>query len=188
VDKKDQNNLCEIAQIEESLKQEFDQTLREKLLRYLKVKPHTIIPNMKFATASAEFSLLFRDGHFYGCIALVQAVAEALVRFLCQRNKMRVGKFDRNIDRLFEKKVITFNLKESFLEIWEKRNDYHHLNSTIETDRQELEKIAEEKAKLIVEIEKEIFAFSLSADGKIIPRESKYWEGSDDKVFLRLDP
>jgi len=72
--------------IEDSLKQELEQTLSSRVQRYLKVKPHGIVPYTQFAPVSAECALLFRDGHFYGCIALSQAVAEAIVRFLCQKN------------------------------------------------------------------------------------------------------
>ncbi len=188
MDKKAVDKLIQHKQTEDSIKQEFEQTLSERVARYLEVKPHGIIPNTKFAPASSECSLLFRDGHFYGCIALVQAVAEALVRFFCQNNKKPVGKFENNLEQLFENGFITDDIRKSFLKIWERRNDYHHLNPTIETDRQELEKIAKEKAKLIVEIEKEIFSFALSPDGKLIPKEPKYWEGCDNQAFLRLEP
>lgn len=182
------NKLIQQKQTEDSIKQEFEQTLSERVARYLSVKPHGIIPNTKFAAASSECSLLFRDGHFYGCIALVQAVAEALVRFLCQKNKKPVGEFENNLEQLFENGFITDDIRKSFLKIWERRNDYHHLNPTIETDRQELEKIAKEKAKLIVEIEQEIFAFTLGADGSPLYKNPKYWEGCENKVFLRLNP
>ncbi len=188
MDKEILDKLIQQKQTEDSMKQEFDQMLSERAIRYLAVKPHGIIPNTKFAAASSECSLLFRDGHFYGCIALVQAVAEALVRFLCQNNKTPVGEFENNLKQLFENGFITNDIRRFFLKIWERRNDYHHLNPTIETDRQELERIAKEKAKLIAEVEKEIFDFTVSMDGKIVPKEPKYWEGYDDLVFLRLSP
>ncbi|MDP2930666.1 MAG: hypothetical protein Q8N56_03625 [bacterium] len=180
--------LIQQKQTEDSIRQEFEQTLSERVIRYLAVKPHGIIPNTKFAPASSECSLLFRDGHFYGCIALVQAVAEALMRLLCQTNKIPLGEFENNLKQLFEAEVITDGIRKSFLKIWERRNDYHHLNPTVETDRQELEKIAKEKASLLVEAEKEIFSFVPSTDGKLIPKEPKYWEGCNNQVFLRLEP
>ena len=73
-------------QLEDSLRQEFEQTIKSRIQRYLSVKPYGIIPNTKFAVASSECSLLFRDGHFYGCIALSQAVSEALVKYICEKN------------------------------------------------------------------------------------------------------
>jgi hypothetical protein len=71
---------------QDGIKQEFEQTLGSRVNRYLKVKPHGIIPLTEFASVSAECALLFRDGHFYGAIALSQAVAEAVAKFLCQKN------------------------------------------------------------------------------------------------------
>ena len=180
--------LIQRKQTEESIKQEFDLTLPDRVIRYLQVKPHGIIPNTKFAAASSECSLLFRDGHFYGCIALVQAVAEALVRFLCQCNKMPVAEFETNIKNLSSKDILSDKLRKDFLKIWERRNDYHHLNPAIETERQKLEEIAKEKAYLLVEVEREVFSFTLSQDGKIIPKEPKYWEKTNGQVFLRLEP
>jgi hypothetical protein len=82
-------NIQEIMQkamTEDGIKQEFEQTLASRVERYLKVKPHGIIPLTEFAPVSAECALLFRDAHFYGAIALSQAVAEAIVKFLCQKN------------------------------------------------------------------------------------------------------
>jgi hypothetical protein len=79
-------------QIQDSIKQEMEQTLSVRTERYFKVKPHDIIPYTPFAPASAECPLLFRDGHFYSCIALVQAVAEAIARFMCEKNSWKPSK------------------------------------------------------------------------------------------------
>ena len=93
---------------EESIKQELEQSLSSRVQRYLKVKPHGIVPYTRFAPASAECTFLFRDGHFYGCIALAQAVAEAIVRFLCQRNSWRPGNnFEKNVQTLCTRKFIS---------------------------------------------------------------------------------
>ncbi len=79
MDEKTKRELLQQAQTADSMKQEFEQTLLERVKRYLQVKPHGIIPNAPFSVPSSECSLLFRDGHFFACIALVQAVAEAIV-------------------------------------------------------------------------------------------------------------
>ncbi|MBL7196961.1 MAG: hypothetical protein ISS47_02550 [Candidatus Omnitrophica bacterium] len=189
MDKETAYKLIQQKQTEGSIIQEFKQTLSERVARYLQVKPHGIIPSMKFAAASSECSLLFRDGHFYGCIALSQAVAEALVKYLCEKNSWSPeSSYENNVDKLFERGFISGQLKEKFFKIWQKRDDYHHLNRTIETDREKLKEIAKEKAKLIAEIEREVFDFILSVDGKLIPKKPKYWEGCDNQVFLRLNP
>ena len=176
--------------IEDGIKQEFEQTLPSRVQRYLKVKPHGIVPYTEFAPASAECTLLFRDGHFYGCIALSQAVTEAIARFLCQKNGWRPeNTFEKNIEKLETRQFISEETKNKFLKVWVKRDDYHHLNPSIETDRSNLEVIAYEKVLLLKEIESEIFKFSV-VDGKLMPENKKYWvlqENSTIPVFLKLE-
>ena len=59
----------------------------------------------------------------------------------------------------------------------------------MKSDRDTLEKLAKEKARLLVEIESEIFKFSFGNDGSIIPKYPKYWKirGNQAEVFLRLE-
>ena len=175
---------------EDGIKQEFEQTLSFRVERYLKVKPHGIIPLTEFAPVSAECALLFRDGHFYGAIALSQAVAEAIAKFLCQKNSWKPKKsFEENVAKLETRQFISKDMKEKFLSLWEKRDDYHHLNPTIEMDRQKLEVLAYEKVSILKEIESEVFKFSI-VDGKLVPENNKYWALQPNgtvPVFLRLD-
>lgn len=188
MDKKIAHELIQQKQVEDSLKQEFEQTLSDRAARYLQVKPHGIVPYTHFSAASAECSLLFRDGHFYGCIALTQAVAEALVRFLCQRNSWKPDKeFEKNVERLSKRNFISDKLKKALLKIWERRPDYHHLNPNVEADRQALEELAREKARLLVKVESEVFRFKV-IDGEVVPEHPKYWQASGNQAFLRLGP
>lgn len=174
---------------EESIRQVFEQTLSVRAQRYLKVKPHGIIPFTPFAPASSECGLLFRDGHFYGCIALTQAVAEAIARLLCTSNGWKPHKaFETNIRKLQKRGFISQEIANSFLTLWENRDDYHHLNPTIEIDLNELERISLEKILCLKNIEAEIFQFSIE-EGKLIPKNPKYWNIGRDgiaKVTLRL--
>jgi hypothetical protein len=175
---------------EDGIKQEFEQTLSSRVERYLKVKPHGIVPLTKFASVSAECALLFRDGHYYGSVALSQAVAEAIAKFLCAKNGWTPDKsFEKNVEKLETRQFISKTLREKFLSLWQKRDDYHHLNPTIETDRQKLETLAYEKILLLKEIESEVFAFSF-VDGKLVPECRKYWALQEDgtvPVFLKLE-
>ena len=184
------NNLIQQKLMEESIKQEIEQTLSLRAQRYLKVKPHGIVPDTQFASVSAECNLLFRDGHYYGCITLTQSVVEAIVRFLCQKNSWKPEKdFENNINQLLKRKFISEKLKNKFLEIWENRHDYHHLNQNIEVQRIKLEKISYEKVLLLKEIESEIFKFT-TKNGKLIPENKKYWELQENgtiPVFLKLE-
>lgn len=179
------------TQTADSIRQEFERTLSERVERYLQVKPHEIIPNAPFAAPSAQCSLLFRDGHFYACIALVQAVAEAIVRYVCDIDFGKHDKvFEKNVEKLHTRKSIDNKLQEALLKIWGKRDDYHHLNSNVKSDRDSLEKLAKDKACLLVELESEIFKFSFGNDGSIIPKHPEYWKirGNQAEVFLRLEP
>lgn len=175
---------------EDGIKQEFEQTLSSRVKRYLKVKPLGIVPLTKFAPVSAECRLLFRDGHFYGCIALSQAVAEAIAKFLCQKNGWRPKKnFEDNVAKLQIRQFISNEMKDKFLKIWEKRDDYHHLNTTIETDREKLGALAYEKVLLLKEIESEVFKFSI-VDEKLVPENRKYWvlqQNGTVPVFPKLE-
>ena len=191
MDEETKLELFQRAQTTNSIKQEFEQTLSERVERYLQVKPHKIIPNAPFVVPSTECSLLFRDGHFYACIALVQAVIEAIVRYICDIDFGKHGKvFEKNVEKLHTRKFIDDKLEKALLKIWEKRDDYHHLNSNVKSDRDTLEKLAKEKACLLVEIESEIFKFSFGNDGSIILKHPKYWKIRDNQaeVFLRVEP
>jgi hypothetical protein len=172
----EQNNLIQQKLMEESIKQEIEQTLSLRAQRYLKVKPHGIVPYTQFAPVSAECILLFRDGHYYGCI--------------CQKNFWKPEKdFEKNINKLLNRNFISEKLKNKFLKIWENRDDYHHLNPNIEIQRIKLEEISYEKVLLLKEIESEIFKFFLK-NGKLIPENKKYWELQKNgtiPVFLKLE-
>lgn len=181
--------LIEKAQLKGTLQQEFGFSLEQRIERYLSLKPHEIIPNSHFAAVSAECHLLYRDGHYYGTISLTQAVAEALVKFLCQVNGWKPCKeFEKNLRQLEKRGKITENLKTLFVTIWQRRDDYHHLNPKIEQDRQKLEALAKQKLSCLKKVEEELFAYSTN-NGKLVPKYSKYWDQKDGKmpVFLRLD-
>ena len=181
--------IIEKAQAKDTLKQEFELTLDQRVKRYLELKPHGIVPNSHFAAVSAECHLLYRDGHYYGTISLVQAVAEALVKFLCQTNGWKPNKdFGENLKQLTTRGKLTDELAIWFSKIWQARDDYHHLNPQIEQDRQKLELLAKEKLVSLKRIEEELFAYS-TREGKLIPKYPKYWDQkqSTTSVFLRLD-
>ncbi len=191
MDAKTKREFFQRAQTADSIRQEFEQTLSKRVHRYLQVKPHEIIPDAPFAVPSTECGLLFRDGHFYACIALVQAVAEAIVRYVCDIDFGEHDKvFEKNVEKLHTRKFIDEKLQKALLKVWKKRDDYHHLNSNVKSDRDALERLAKERACLLVEIESEVFGFSFGNDGRIIPKYPKYWKIKDNRanVFLRLEP
>lgn len=177
-------------QVEEALRSEYLGTLTQRAQRYLDVLPHGIIAHTHFAPVSAECTKLHRDGHYYGSIALCQAVSEALVRYLCDRNGWQPGKdHEKNVHKLVQRGFISSDMRDTLLEIWSKRDDFHHLNEQIPSDRSELEVLSRDKNQALVRIESEIFAFSVN-EGRIIAKYPKYWDTKDNygEVFLRLHP
>ena len=141
-------------QLEDNLKQDFVATLSERISRYQELDFIKIIPNTHFASASAECILLYRDGYFLACIALCQAVAEAIVRLMCERSKFTSisNDYEKNVEKL-HKRIIEPDCDELFKEIWKGRNDYHHLNPEIPTERNKLQDIAKSKIVTLHKIE-----------------------------------
>jgi len=179
----------EKAQVKDTLEQVFKLTLDQRVDRYIELRPHGIIPNSHFAAVSAESHELYRDGHFYGTISLTQAVAEALIRFLCQKNGWGPNQnYKENLKQLKTRGKISLELATLFTKIWKDRNNYHHLNPGIEQDRQKLEILAKEKLLCLKKIEKELFAYT-AKEGKLIPKYPKYWDQENGTVpaFLRFD-
>ena len=179
------------AQLEDDMRKEFESTIEDRVVRYLEVKPHEIVAHTHFSRVSAEISTLFRDGQFYGCIALSQAVGEALVRYMCQQNGFKPGKvFENNLQKLSKRRFLTTTVKNQFNELWIGRDDYHHLNPNIEQDHNKLKELAGKKARLLMEIEKEIFGYTVN-NGTLALKYPKYWEVDDKnqiEAFLRIDP
>lgn len=178
-------------QLEDDLRSEFEGSIRVRVARYLEVKPHEIIAHTHFSRVSTEISALFRDGQFYGCIALSQAVGEALVRYMCQKNGFRPGKgFENNLEKLGRRHFLSATVKNQLAELWSGRDDYHHLNSSIEQDHNNLQELASKKAHLLMEIEKEVFGYTVN-EGKLTLKYPQYWEVDDKnqvQVFLRIRP
>ena len=91
---------------------------------------------------------------------------------------------------MLSKNIITSECKIAFDKIHEGRDDFHHMNENIETNRPELET----KARLTVEclflIEKAVFDHSFSK-GILIPKHLQYWDISADgntEAFIRSIP
>jgi len=191
MDKEEVLKAINRKELEENLKQEFLATLDERIARYQELDFIKVTPNAHFASVSAECILLYRDGHFLACVALCQAVAEAIVRLMCERSKFSSisEDYDKNVGNL-QKRKIEPDCSKLFKEIWKGRNDYHHLNPEIPTERSELQDIAKSKIITLHKIESEVFDFAWTKDGAISPRYPKYWDIKNGllNVFLRFEP
>lgn len=161
---------------ERYVRERFEQTLPEQLNRYLRARVHEVIPHHFFSNPSAECRELFVAGHYYGCISLAQAVAEGLSTFLAAANRQRKVKDPKTrVDRLAAAGAISSASLDAFGRIWgEDRNDYHHLNPTVETDHARLQGRALDCIDALYVIESDVFAFGID-QGKLVPRHPQYW-------------
>lgn len=150
--------LC--AQFEDGLRQEVNHSIKDRVERYFSVYSWKFTPHTYFAPISAECSLLYRDGYFFACISLCQCVAEALSRFLCEKFFGRAkGKHMQRVRTLTKYLKISVESEASFKIIHKHRNDYHHLNPGVSTERENLQNIAFGALKELSKIENEVFAF-----------------------------
>ena len=190
MDREEVIKAIERKQLEEHLQGDFLATLNERISRYQELDFIKLTPNTHFAFVSVECINLYRDGYFLACIALCQAVAEAIVRLLCERNKFPSISDDyvSNVENL-QKRKIEPDCSVLFKEIWKDRNDYHHLNNEIPTENNKLQGIAKSKIITLHQIESNVFAFAWT-EGAISPKYPKYWDFNENgtlNVYIRLD-
>ena len=156
------------VQLVEELIADCQATAPERIARYLRVQHHGIVASTPFAPASAECIELFRDGHFHAAISLAQAVGEALVRHMSESNKWSPAKlFEENVGKLKTRGFIDEHIEGQLLAFWEKRDDYHHLNRNVATERGTLEHVAFSKIRALASVEAWVFEWSVSEPGKI---------------------
>ena len=191
MNKEEVYKLLKRRQLEDGLKQDFAFTLNDRVTRYLELDFIKITPNTHFASISAECIFLYRDGYFLACIALSQAVAEALVRFICDRNQFGASisnDFEENVKKLHKRRIRP-DCSTMLMGIWEGRHDYHHLNPNITADRTKLQETARSKIVYLHKLESEFFAFTI-VNGAIKPKYPKYWDITNGlaNAFLRFEP
>ena len=151
----------------------------------------SLVPYGPFAGPSSECLTLFRDGRFYGCIALTQTVIEAVVRHVWQTKmkmkRTKAGSYESNLKSLCSLGVINTDLKTRLDLLWIERNDFHHLNPGIETYRNKLEAIALKNLQMLGDLERMFFGHSVN-EGMLVPEHPEYWpveEPGEVLVFMR---
>lgn len=166
-----------------------DLELRAERFRMTRVQQ--VIPNEWFAPASSECRELYVDGHFYGCVALSQAVAEGLAKFLLAKHGMEEGsKQHRRLDVLEKARIISPVMRKAFGAIrGTDRNAVHHLNRDVPRDYEKLRERAEECIDCLFSIENALFAADF-VEGGIRPHKPELWPRPNEagvvEVFLRL--
>lgn len=177
--------LAERRRIEDSIKNEVLRTLSDRADRFLQVRGTVLVPDGPFAAPSVECAEQFRDGHYFGCIALTQAVLEAVIRHVWQvklkKKPNKEGSFEKNLEALHKKKFISDERKTKLDQMWADRHSFHHLRPSVESDRQKLEETARNTLKLLNDLEQEFFGFTVQ-EGMIVPDHPEYWsiKGSSD--------
>jgi hypothetical protein len=176
--------------VEEQLKAEYLRTLRDRADRWMQVSRLNIVPRGPFASPSAECMELFRDGHFYGCITLTQAVAEAVIKHIYwiefpQTNRSKFIGLQNRLDSLHQNGIVSDEMKAKVEKLWERRNDFHHLDPSTQQGHQVIHDLAKEKLTLLSDVEAEFFGYSIH-EGMINPKYPKYWDILDGKILAYI--
>ena len=193
MDQEEVHKAIKKHQLRDNLEQDFLANIDNRISRYLELEFIQVVPNTHFAPITIESVLLYRDGYFFACIALCQAVAEALLRFICERNdKGSKGfvKFETNVGKLRKlKDKIPLGWIKTLERVWENRNDYHHLNPDVPTQKEKLREIAKVKIVALLDVESKVFAFEW-VGGAIRRTHPKYWLETDSghlNSYLRIE-
>ena len=175
--------------IRRDLRDQFEQTLEEKVDRFLEVKAHPIVPAHHFSSPSRECAEVYLEGKFFSAISLTQAIVDSISRFIFKRNDLKADNdVDKRLRQLEESNLVSSSCVEAMKRIWIYRHDFHHLNPTVPTNVEQLKEIASANRVDLALIEGEIFAFEI-VNGAIAPRKPKYWDiqpGGIMRVDLRL--
>src|SRR5882724_3203507 len=154
-------DITDQSRMEEAIKNEVLRTLAERTSRFLQVHSMQLMPDGPFAAPSAECVEQFRDGHYYGCIALAQAVTEMMIRHMCQvklrKRKTQEADLKKNVEALHKQGRITDDWKTTLDHVWANRHAFHSLLPSVEMDRQKLEDAARNHLRLLKDLEKEFF-------------------------------
>ncbi|MBE7465832.1 MAG: hypothetical protein HS116_20350 [Planctomycetes bacterium] len=184
----------------EALRRQFERELEAKLARRARAKSHRLLPDFFLGWASEETWHLFVDGRYYGCITLIQALAEGLAKFLAEKNGLPRELYadegwvkpQRRIDALHEGGLISAAGKEAFERIaGNDRNDFHHMNRQVPADLKQLKARAEECLLALHAIEGEVFAYRMEPNGAVVPIQKQYWRitaNGDLHVFIKNTP
>jgi hypothetical protein len=99
----------------------------------------------------------FRDARYFGCIALTQAVLEVVIHHIWQvkfnKKPNEGGTFDKNLEALHKRKVISDEWKNKLDRMWAERHSFYRLSPMVESDQRKLEERARQNLNLLSELE-----------------------------------
>lgn len=176
---------------EDDFRRRFDTELPHMMERAKKVQRLPIMPGHWFSAAASECAEMYVRGYFYGAISVGQAYVEALGLYLADANHTRRQSGPKEMwEKLEHEGIVSTGARDAAHEILADRNDYHHLNKTIETGYLALQSRAETVVNSIHVIDLDVFDSSVSeTPGAIAPAKPQYWpkgehEGTS-QVFVR---
>jgi hypothetical protein len=181
------DNGNEQHRVEGSIKNEVLHTLPERAAGFLQAGGMILVPEGPFAGPSAECIKQFRDGHYYGCVALTQAVIEAIIRHvwqvkLCKR-KSQEGDFEKKLEALQKKGFINDEWKTRLDQMWAHRHAFYHLRPSVESEQRVLEETARNNLKLLDELERDFFGFGVR-DGFVVPDHPENWSINEGETLI----
>ena len=176
------NNEPNTTTIEKRMRASFEASLPGRINRATQIDLQNVIPAQWFAAAASECASMYISGFFYRTISGAQAYVEALYNFLGTHHQIG-AKNDPLLrwKRLKKKNIVSKSAYDAACLIFDKRNDFYHLNEDVEQNSKKLECRAKECVNHIHTIESEVFAHSFD-NGKIILHNPKYWPGDNAEM------
>jgi hypothetical protein len=169
--------LPEQLQIKDSIMNEILRGSSDRADRFSQVRENTLIPDAPFAAPWAECAILFRDGHYFGCISLTQAILEAVIRQIWQvklkKKQTQEGSFGKNLEALHKKKIISDEWKSKLEEMWADRHSFHHLRPSVVADHLKLEETARNTLTLLNDLGRKFFGLSIRNE-ILVPDQPEY--------------
>lgn len=158
-----------------------EQSIDERIDRWLEVSHQPLIGLHHFSAASTECLQLYRDGYFIGCIMVAQAVCEGIGSFVAARNVIRQASGEKKQEMVRRMNLLGI-VSTSFCEAFDRiqgsfRNDFHHMNPCV--DQRDVRRISRANILDLAAIENEVFEVDV-VDGAIRPVRPKYWDTLPD--------
>jgi hypothetical protein len=172
---------------EQDIPEEPFESASERADRLFKVREITLVPDNPFATTSAECAHQFQTGQFYGCIALTQAVIEALAHHVWQvklnKKSSQDSHFVAILATLHKKGFIKEEWKTRLDQMWLNRHKFHLFLASVEADQWVLEGMARDHLQLLCALEEEFFG-SAKVAGGVVPNHPEFWKIEEKEAQL----
>lgn len=184
-----QGGLADRHRIEASIKNEVLRTQSDLASRFLQVHGTVRVPDGPFAAPLIECVEQFQDGHYFGCIALSQAVLEAIIGHIWQiklkKKPNQESRFDKNLEALHKKKLLSDEWMTKLAQMWADRHAVYYFRPSAESDQQKIEEAARNALKMLKDLDREFFEFSVR-DGMVVPAHPEYWSIKESESLALL--